>query len=223
MSILAARLGRLTPVLTARERAAVVIQNELAGQEPDPDLRRSMPREQLTEFNRYLALYYIANAELATVCLSLSLQAELLIDCTSTPRQLEKAAAMVAEETGEELKTESRRARRKRSSLTVPQFLLGLAQDVREGQRRVALYRWKELRAIEIVWDEIAAELGCDDVLHPSARQMAETAKEKLRSLIEAGGTKRRKPPGPDEAIVEHYRQLAQSVLRTFQLLEAAT
>ena len=167
VSVLSARLGQLTPVLTAKERAAAVIQSELAGQEPDPDLRRSMPREQLTEFNRYVALYYIANAELATVCLSLNVQAKFLIDCTSTPRQLEKAADMVAEETGEELETESKHARRKRSSVTLPQFLLGLAQDVRQGQRRVALYRWKELRAIEIVWDEIAAELGCDDVVHP--------------------------------------------------------
>ena len=40
MSILTARLDRLTPALTAKERAVLVVRAQNAGEDEDPQIRR---------------------------------------------------------------------------------------------------------------------------------------------------------------------------------------
>lgn len=51
-----ARLNKLMPVLSARERAILILESWKRGEEEDPLWRRTMPPEQSTEFNRLIGL-----------------------------------------------------------------------------------------------------------------------------------------------------------------------
>lgn len=67
MSTLAARLGKLTPALTGKERAILVIKAHAADQEPDPLLRRFDSPAELSKYDRCIALCIAANNELGAV------------------------------------------------------------------------------------------------------------------------------------------------------------
>ncbi|MBI4498976.1 MAG: hypothetical protein HY689_13875 [Chloroflexi bacterium] len=57
---LRSRLGKLTPGLSAKERA-VLLRAHNAGEPEDPSIRDTMPRSQVKTFNRYAQLIVIAN------------------------------------------------------------------------------------------------------------------------------------------------------------------
>jgi len=50
------RLDKLTPALTARERAVLILRASKEGVSEDPQVRSKMPAEQAPEFNRYIGL-----------------------------------------------------------------------------------------------------------------------------------------------------------------------
>ena len=50
------RLDKLTPALTAKERAVLILRASKEGVPQDPQIRSSMPPEQALEFNRYIGL-----------------------------------------------------------------------------------------------------------------------------------------------------------------------
>jgi hypothetical protein len=50
------RLDRLTPALTAKERAILILRASKEGTPEDPELRTRMPAEQAREFNHYIGL-----------------------------------------------------------------------------------------------------------------------------------------------------------------------
>jgi len=50
------RLDKLTPALTAKERAILILRASKEGMPEDPQVRSTMPPEQALEFNRYIAL-----------------------------------------------------------------------------------------------------------------------------------------------------------------------
>jgi hypothetical protein len=62
---IATRLDRLTPVLTARERAILVLGAWKDRTPEDPAWRSTMPPSQVPEFNRLVALMNVANGTLA--------------------------------------------------------------------------------------------------------------------------------------------------------------
>lgn len=53
-----ARLDKLCPALTARERAILVLRTWKEGHDEDPQLRRTMPLSQVTVFNAYIDLMH---------------------------------------------------------------------------------------------------------------------------------------------------------------------
>jgi hypothetical protein len=55
------RLSRISPALTAQERAILILESWKAGKQEDPAWRRSMPREQSQTFNHYIHLMNAAN------------------------------------------------------------------------------------------------------------------------------------------------------------------
>jgi len=61
------RLNRLAPVLTAQERAILILEAWKDGKPEDPAWRHTMPPEQSHAFNRYIDLINQANRELALV------------------------------------------------------------------------------------------------------------------------------------------------------------
>jgi hypothetical protein len=62
-----ARLSRLSPALSARERAILVLNAWKEGKEDEPSWRSTMPQNQAHEFNRLIALMNAANREVATL------------------------------------------------------------------------------------------------------------------------------------------------------------
>ena len=59
-----ARLSRLMPALSARERGILVLRSLKDGTPEHPEWRRSMPTRQQVEFNRYIGLMNVANIQL---------------------------------------------------------------------------------------------------------------------------------------------------------------
>jgi hypothetical protein len=216
---LAARLGRMSPVLTARERAALTIRSELNDQEPDPALRRNMPGDQLTEFNRLIALYYIANSELATIAYCLKLQADLLEADLEIVVQLKDAADSLAEQLSEPPPEGTLGALRKRSELPVPLYLLGQSLILADRLARTARYRYQELLAIETVWQEIRDQLDGEEIVRSDRLELAAETKQQLLTLI--GDSKRGKALQPTMEQLEQYRGRVAEVLHAFHLLEA--
>jgi hypothetical protein len=66
MSGRAGRLSKLMPSLSAKERAVLALRALNAGQDA-PDVRRSMPAEQRHEYNRYMALAFVAGCQMGAL------------------------------------------------------------------------------------------------------------------------------------------------------------
>ena len=73
-----ARLNKLMPSLTARERAILILDSWKDDSHEDPNWCRTMPQSQVQEFNRYIDLMKVANRELARVIRMLEQMAETL-------------------------------------------------------------------------------------------------------------------------------------------------
>ena len=67
MSVLDARLDRLMPTLTAKERAMLVLRSLKDGTPEDPKWRRAMPTSQYAEFNRYIGLMNACNVQVGAL------------------------------------------------------------------------------------------------------------------------------------------------------------
>ena len=80
--------------------------------------------------------------------------------------QLEDGAKVLDEQEGLEPEY-PRRNWRRQPSIPIPVFLRGIAQEIRRDLREVLMLRWKEQRAAEFVWDEIAKEFDGLDVREP--------------------------------------------------------
>ena len=72
------RLSRLSSVLTAQERALLVLRSWKEGREEDPSWRSTMPDEQVLEFNRYIRLMNGVNRNLGPLLLHLEASVEML-------------------------------------------------------------------------------------------------------------------------------------------------
>jgi hypothetical protein len=199
VTVLTNRLRRLTPELTAKERAVLVLRAVNAGEEPDPEILATMPREQNREFDRYAGLSYVANGELGALCRAIQSQVEGLDAQRLQIEELERAAALLEEEFGLEKQGRLRGWRRK-ESVTVPEFLRGLALELRD----------------EIVWNEIAQEFDGEDPVHAELRQRAADTGELARSLAFQVGRRRRSLPRPSDEITAEVRDL---VDRSFEAL----
>jgi hypothetical protein len=68
---LAARLNRLTPALSGKQRALLVIRADLDGREPDREWL-NVPSDQRREYNYFVALLFTSNNTLGTLLTSLT-------------------------------------------------------------------------------------------------------------------------------------------------------
>ena len=210
-----ARLQKVTQGLSPLQRAVLVLQAQREGREPDPELGRISDAQQSRIFNRYLALACVINRELGAFAHTVSGLSTTLDCCAHQVRLLEQAAAQLEEEHG--LKR-ARRPRdwRKTKEVSIPEFLRSLAQELRHDLLDGVELHWKELRALEIVWGELAAEFDGEDPVHPDLRKQAATTAATLRALaIEMGG--RRRLGEPDDAVLANVCHL---VDESFEMLE---
>ncbi len=157
------RLGRLYGALRPQERAVLVLRAWKEDREPARQLLTSSTVEEAHEYNRLLELLGAASEELTQYLNYLHLyvgQEELR--CSWFQTALLWGLAKKEPERAEEL---SERLR--------DQLAAGVA------------LRWRELRALETVLDEIAGELDGEDPLHPEARARLDETRRQLLALHE--------------------------------------
>jgi len=182
---LRSRLDLLVPVLAARERALLLLRCLKEDREEDPEIRRGMPSSQTREINQYIGLMNSANRELASLVRVLAYEVEGLEhhnDWYQALLEWQKNAGELA-------------------PLVHP-----LRDELKATLRAALVLRWQELRAVEIVWDEIAEEFG-EDPVHSALRNEVRDSKATVRRLVASLG---RKPTlvEPTEAILDGARDL---------------
>ena len=207
MSSLRSRLGKLAPGLTAKERFILLLRAHNAGEQADPEIRRTMPKSQIRAFNRYAHLAYVANVTVGPVLFAISVHAEG-IECTSERISMIEAAASQLEETyPQDFETHE-------GMVTVPEFLMGLAKELRKELWTELSLRWRELKGVEIVWREIASEFDGEPIVEQKMRALADETRDRLVQLAEvfyAGGQKKRLPePAPE--FVDQFRDAVKQV-----------
>jgi hypothetical protein len=118
-------------------------------------------------------------------------------------RLLDQAAGLLEEQEGLE---RSRKPRDWRSSdsMPVPEFLRRLALELREDLLTTVALRWREVAAIELVWDELAEEFAGEDPVSPEVRTMTEETRQQLMALAREFG--KRRLTGPDEDTLAEIR-----------------
>lgn len=220
MSVLTARLDKLAPALSAKERAVLALRRHTAGLEPDPELTRSMPREQARQYDRYAGLAYVANAELGALCRVITTNVEMLEFQEEQISLLGQAATQLEEQWPDDVRANPVRGWRKRSHTTVPEFLRGLEAEMRQELHGALLLRHKELRALESVWAEIAAEFDGEDVAHPDLRRQANQTMDRIRQLARKTGKRAKTLPEPETWIVEDVRAIVDRAFEAIGLIE---
>lgn len=78
MSVLDRRLDKLTPALTATERATLVLQSWKREEREDPLIRQTMPPQQIDRFNQLIELMNAVNFDLAPAVVVLLVMVEKL-------------------------------------------------------------------------------------------------------------------------------------------------
>ncbi len=200
------RLSRLMPVLSARERAALAVRAFKDDEPEDPDWRRTMPRDQADEFRRLIGLENAVASPLSHMIHSLKKEVEKLeqkvtliwelCNWDDNVTEIEEAADLVLQGVAPE-------------APGVSELRLRLAKPYRDrdggrGELQAMIkaravemaayvqFFWGEMRAIEIVVEEVAAELGGEDPLKPLFREMLVYSKAGLtylNQILEAVGS----------------------------------
>jgi hypothetical protein len=197
------RLDRIVPTLSGRQRAVLVLRAITAGEEPDPGLRKLGDRAEGRQFDRYMAFIYVANVELEGICHSIQFEAQRLEE-DRLLKLLRWAAELAQEQTGETVNPKVVKTWRKQQTITTPELLLGIADEVRQVLLRDVLSRCSEMKALEEAWNELALEFDGED--EPSLRQKAEDTWATLQRLLGSlGGPKRL--PAASPLAVEVIRQ----------------
>ncbi|MBI4498975.1 MAG: hypothetical protein HY689_13870 [Chloroflexi bacterium] len=119
--------------------------------------------------------------------------------------RIEAAAAQLEERYPEEVAEE-----REAGTVPVPEFLRGLARDLRTYLQRDFALRWRELRALETVWSEIDEEFDGEPASARQVRELAARTKEKLLALAEALAPQSgaRRLPSPKPEFVDELREV---------------
>ena len=208
------RLAHVARGLDARERVLLLHHALIEDRARDPQIRATTPPEQYAEFNHYVAL---TNGVLHTlVAFALSLQAQV-----ETHRMRLGVLLTIA---GWSLE---RPKRGKKASVgpsppdvlfpatEPPRLAAGekpSADDVTRafafGQRLGIAATWAELRATEVVLDEVRAEFGGEEVAPDVLIEMLGDARSELLQLHETSQpfTGPFELPGPSEAVAECLR-----------------
>ena len=213
-----ARLTRVMPGLSARERFLAELRAFRADQQPDLQLRRTLPPSQAVEFDDYLRLKRGVNIVLAVRIAELTLMVDTLQSrcawmqsVTDLALLLWKVAPLVAAKRRpafeKALSRSSRPVDLSWDEVEKEGSWLDLAEGIREDLTINLKERWLEVLAVEQVLDEAAQEVGGEDVGLPRLRSFLERSKAKLTSLASSLGVEL-PPLEPDAPALEEVRSL---------------
>ncbi|OAI40636.1 hypothetical protein AYO38_05640 [bacterium SCGC AG-212-C10] len=161
-----ARLARLSPTLTAKERALIVLRDHKEGRPVDHSIYLAMPRNQATEFNRLLSLLRVANGALASLIVLLESRTETL----ETRLGWMVALRSLSLNMSDNIRATERDAE---------QFELRLA----ERFKRDFTLTWSEALAVRALLNGMSDELNGEDPLDPEFRDELDGLIESLTKL----------------------------------------
>ena len=189
-----ARLSRLSPGLTARERAVLILKADRDKRPEDPSWQRTLPSEQRDEFNRLIGLMNGSNKYLPlfiTMVEGWAAQMEVrlhwwetmvgygaalwhLAQLVPVDRREEAEAAVAPYRPQVELPWNAK---------TTGQSWLQASDAMEEVTKECVAHLWDDLMAIDTVLAEAAAALGGEDPLRPVMRGQLEKARQTLSLL----------------------------------------
>ncbi len=103
------------------------------------------------------------------------------------------------------------------AALVVEQVPIDQLRPDPANPRRISndLLHWQELRAIELAWQEIAAEFDGQDPRHPDPLRLAEETRARLLELLgHLSPRHARKPPEPSETVMASVRRHVDEAMR---------
>jgi hypothetical protein len=202
-----ARLNRLYPALSAKERALLILRARKAGKEHDPKIRSTIPTQQSRELNRLIGLLCVASDGLTQYIVIVAQMIEQLSLrwCWLASLHLAALNACALAETALAATLGKREKAALRRSLKpwMARFAVSLYGDPRwdtavggrrttgdgvadglvAGVRELWPLRWRELRAAEILVDEIAQEFDGEDPLPVEVRALLDECRADLCDL----------------------------------------
>ena len=191
------RIDRLLPTLSAQERAVFVLRQYKSGADETSAIRSTMPPHQVAAFNRFIRLMNVANSDLGAALLLLAAQVRLtevkyawLMSLLLFGDEIEVAAYLLLRDTKDsKLRRQVRDIIAKTpGAMEVPIALgvepkakepiaTGLVRALLAGVRDGLDRNWRELRAMEVVVEEVAEEFDGEDPWRADTRQVLDDAK----------------------------------------------
>jgi hypothetical protein len=218
MSI-SARLQKVTQSLSPLQRAILILQAHQDGREPDPELSSVDDPVQRKAFNRYMALLWVANHQLAAAAAVTAFRVEIAEAEQRRFQVLNEAAGLLEEAEGLPPSKGFRNWRERKTDVTVPEFLRSLALECRDDGVALTVHLWQELRALEQVWLDLASEYGGEDIVLAENREKADGAARRLRDCARAFGV-RKLPNEPVPRFVEAWTTLVNDAFKHLGLME---
>lgn len=201
------RIDRLLPTLSAQERAIFSLRQYKSGATATatPAIGATMPRAQIADYNRYIRLMNAVNCDLGAALLLLSAQVRQLgikygwlLSLVFLGGQIEDAGYEMLRATKDPTlrRLIKELVAKSPGSLTAPvdfsvepkskdDFGSGLVRELLRAIRDGLDSDWRELRAIEIVLDEVAEEFAGEDPLRTDSRELLDGAKATCLRLYE--------------------------------------
>ena len=196
MSTLGTRLDKVMPVLSARERAILVLRSLKDKTPEDPMWRQTMPREQSPEFNRLIVLMNACNIHLPLYITMVEQHAEqmwLRLNWLMTMTEFEAALWNL----GSLVPTSKRRAAEKAVADVFPVVelpwdleehplsWLNVSDNMEKNLRDGVAHLWDDLNAIEAVLADVAKEFAGEDPMRPIMRGVLDKTRKELSLLHE--------------------------------------
>jgi len=185
-----ARLNNVMPALSAKERASLILGSLKDGTTEDPKWRSTMPPSQTAEFNRLIGLMNGCNIYLSHLITRIAGLVDLL-----DLRIGWLATARLAEMQLDEVSGQLPKSRRPRQPVEIHwregSTWAQLGDDLTELISKALPLRWREIRATEIVLDEVAREFDGEDPVKLLLRNELNRSREnalKLKSFLEGDG-----------------------------------
>ncbi len=223
-----ARLDKLMPMLSARERAILVLRSLKDKTPEDPMWRQTMPREQSPEFNRLLVLMNACNIHLPLYITMVEQHAEQmwirlnwLMTMTEFGSALWKLGSLVPA-------SKRRQAEKAVAEMYPvvelpwdreehPQSWLNVSDNMEKNLRDGVAHLWDDLNAIDAVLADVAKEFGGGDPLRPIMRGVLDKTRKELSLLHELYSGKEaldiREPSRDALEVVQAYFDAGKSLM----------
>jgi hypothetical protein len=213
------RLEKLSRGLTARERIRLYLQARNSGAESPGFSKQDFDdNAQRLLYDCYMSVLYIANSELGNLLDLIQRHVEWVASESEAFELLHAAAEKLAEDEGVPLDWRLVRRLPGGKPVSVSVYVADLSEQVRRITAERVVIRWKEFRAVEKVWQEMAEDFDGEDPVDPHLRRTAEETRMLLTRLAEGCAIK--KLPEPERDVLDRTWELVDRTYKTLKLVK---